>query len=167
MGFEGRILPFLDKHSVSAILGLLGLVVCLVIWNIWLTWRIRLIRAYVKARSSGSGGCRMEPNGSGTPGVDSRLDGNIHASEPAEVPVTQRIGLVRFDAFDDVGGEQSFALALLDAHGSGVVLSNLFGRSESRMYAKCITEGKPEHTLSSEEQEAVRRALECRPTRRT
>ena len=70
----------------------------------------------------------------------------------------QRIGFVRFDAFDDVGGEQSFALALLDAESNGVVISNLFSRVDSRMYAKRINDGKSEHTLSQEEREAVEKA---------
>ena len=70
----------------------------------------------------------------------------------------QRVGFVRFDAFEDVGGEQSFALALLDAKNNGVVLSNLFSRVDSRVYAKRITAGASEHNMSTEEQEAVRKA---------
>jgi hypothetical protein len=71
----------------------------------------------------------------------------------------QRLGFVRFDAFDDVGGEQSFALALLDASNNGVVVSNLFSRVDSRVYAKPIKAGASEHTLSKEEQEALRKAV--------
>ncbi|MDO8589170.1 MAG: DUF4446 family protein [Armatimonadota bacterium] len=70
----------------------------------------------------------------------------------------QRIGFVRFDAFDDVGGEQSFALALLNADNNGVVISNLFSRVDSRVYAKRINGGRSEHTLSEEEREAVEQA---------
>ncbi|MBI2843486.1 MAG: DUF4446 family protein [Armatimonadetes bacterium] len=70
----------------------------------------------------------------------------------------QKVGLVRFDAFPDVGGEQSFALALLDRDLNGVVLSNLYSRSDSRVYAKEVAEGRSEHALSDEEQEALRRA---------
>ncbi|HOK54555.1 MAG TPA: DUF4446 family protein [Armatimonadota bacterium] len=70
----------------------------------------------------------------------------------------QKVGLVRFDAFPDIGGEQSFALALLDGNMNGVVLSNLYGRTDSRVYAKEIVNGSSAHTLSNEEKEAIRRA---------
>lgn len=70
----------------------------------------------------------------------------------------QRVGLVRFDAFSDVGGEQSFALALLDRDINGVIISCLYGRTESRVYSKEITAGQSQHALSDEEREAVRRA---------
>lgn len=71
----------------------------------------------------------------------------------------QRVGLVRFDAFDDMGGRLSFSAALLDASGDGLVLSTINGRSESRIYAKPIERGASRYNLSAEEQEAVRRAL--------
>ena len=72
----------------------------------------------------------------------------------------QRVGLVRFNPFEDTGGNQSFALALLDGHGDGVVLSSLHARTGTRVYAKTLTGGRAEATLSSEETEAVQRALE-------
>lgn len=72
----------------------------------------------------------------------------------------QRIGFVRFDAFEEVGGEQSFALALVDAEQNGITISNLYGRSESRVYAKSIQGGKPSHTLTQEETRALTQADE-------
>jgi hypothetical protein len=71
----------------------------------------------------------------------------------------QRIGFVRFDAFDDVGGEQSFAMALLDSKNNGIVISNLFSRVDSRVYAKRINGGSSEHTLSGEERKAIDKAV--------
>ncbi|MGB9618925.1 MAG: DUF4446 family protein [Armatimonadota bacterium] len=71
----------------------------------------------------------------------------------------QRMGLVRFDAFDDVGGEQSFAVVFLDGNGNGVAMSSLYGRQDSRLYAKAIFNGRSERTLSDEEQAALDMAL--------
>ncbi len=71
----------------------------------------------------------------------------------------QRVGLVRFDAFNDTAGQQSFAVALLDNQGNGVVITSLFGRTESRCYAKPITHGSSTHRLSDEEKAAIRQAL--------
>lgn len=70
-------------------------------------------------------------------------------------PCIQKVGLVRFNAFSDVGGEQSFALALLDGRDKGVVLSSLYGRSEARVYAKIVEGGQSPHALSEEEQKAL------------
>lgn len=67
----------------------------------------------------------------------------------------QKIGVVRFDAFPDVGGEQSFALALLDADDSGVVLSGLFSRHHMRVYAKPIDRGGAPQPLTTEEKQAI------------
>ena len=71
----------------------------------------------------------------------------------------QRVGLVRFNPFEDTGGNQSFALALLDGRGTGFVLSSLHARSGTRVYGKAVTAGTAESTLSDEETEAVRLAM--------
>jgi hypothetical protein len=71
----------------------------------------------------------------------------------------QRLGLVRFNPFEDTGGNQSFALALLDQHGDGFIVSSLHARAGTRVYGKAITAGKAEAALSSEEAEALRIAL--------
>jgi len=70
----------------------------------------------------------------------------------------RRVGLVRFNAFPDSGGELSFALALLDDDLNGVVVSSLAGRDDSRVYAKPVEAGKSPYPLSREEQEAINRA---------
>lgn len=70
----------------------------------------------------------------------------------------RHVGVVRFDAFDDVGGRLSFAVALLNGHGDGVVLSTINGRQESRSYAKFIKDGDSSYNLSGEEREAINEA---------
>lgn len=72
----------------------------------------------------------------------------------------QRIGLVRFNPFEETGGNQSFALALLDQRGDGFVVSSLHARAGTRVYGKAIAGGAAESTLSAEEAEALRLALE-------
>ncbi|MGI6587989.1 MAG: DUF4446 family protein [Peptococcia bacterium] len=71
----------------------------------------------------------------------------------------QKVGLLRFDAFDDTGGELSYALALLDKENNGVVISSIFGRDDARTYCKYINRGKSKHPLSAEEQKVIRNAL--------
>lgn len=66
-----------------------------------------------------------------------------------------RLGLVRFNPFDDTGGNQSFALAILDANNDGFVVSSLHSRTGTRLYAKAIFGGESETTLGAEEAQAV------------
>ena len=75
----------------------------------------------------------------------------------------RRVSLLRYDAFEDVGGRLSFSCALLDEHGSGVVLTSINGRQETRVYAKSITEGTSSYNLSIEEAEAIRQAITLVP----
>jgi hypothetical protein len=75
----------------------------------------------------------------------------------------QRVGLVRFDAFEDMGGQLSFSAAMLDGEGDGIVLTSINGRQETRIYAKPIERGGSRYHLSDEEREAIRRALAARP----
>ena len=67
----------------------------------------------------------------------------------------QRFGIVRFNAFDDTGSDLSFAVALLNAQNDGVVISSIYGRSESRTYAKPIKGGESKYLLSDEEKQAL------------
>jgi len=71
----------------------------------------------------------------------------------------QKVGVIRFNPFADTGGDQSFAIALLDADGNGVVLSSLHGRADTRIFAKQVQAGRSKHALSDEEQDAIRKAL--------
>ena len=70
----------------------------------------------------------------------------------------QRVGLVRYNPFEETGGNQSFALALLDADGDGWVLSSLHARAGTRIYAKSIKGRRSEAGLSSEETAAIAQA---------
>jgi hypothetical protein len=74
-----------------------------------------------------------------------------------------RAGLVRYNPFEDTGGNQSFALALLDGRGDGFVISSLHSRTGTRIYAKAIAAGASETALSAEESAALKQAL-AKPT---
>lgn len=71
----------------------------------------------------------------------------------------RRVALLRYDAFEDVGGRLSFSCALLDEHGTGMVLTSINGRQETRVYAKPVSNGTSSYNLSAEEEEAIRRAM--------
>ena len=71
----------------------------------------------------------------------------------------RRVSLLRYDAFEDVGGRLSFSCALLNDHGTGVVLTSINGRQETRVYAKPVNERASTYNLSLEEEEAIRQAM--------
>jgi hypothetical protein len=71
-----------------------------------------------------------------------------------------RIGVVRYDAYDDIGGQQSFSAALLDEHGDGVVITSITGRTDGRTFLKSVHAGEGTQLLSDEESAAVAAARE-------
>jgi hypothetical protein len=71
----------------------------------------------------------------------------------------RNVGIVRFDAFEDMGGLMSFSAAFLDDHQTGIVITAINGRTEARVYAKAVEEGRSSHNLSPEEQRALAEAL--------
>lgn len=75
----------------------------------------------------------------------------------------QKIGLLRYNPYQDTGGDQSFSIALLDFRGDGVVLTSLHTRTGTRVYGKPIVKGKGEkYKLSKEEEEVVKQAIQER-----
>ncbi|MFN2524842.1 MAG: DUF4446 family protein, partial [Actinomycetota bacterium] len=94
--------------------------------------------------------------------VDRRVDEVVAAQTQAEALArfaVQKFGIVRYDAFDDMGGRLSFSAALLDDHGDGVVITSINGRTETRTYAKPIKALSSEHNLSEEERQAIAGAV--------
>lgn len=71
----------------------------------------------------------------------------------------QKLGVVRFNAFENVGSDLSFAVAFLDQHKDGVVISGLYSRDDCRVYAKPIKAGMSSYILTAEEKEAIEKAL--------
>ncbi|MCX6346261.1 MAG: DUF4446 family protein [Armatimonadetes bacterium] len=156
---------FIRDYNTEIILGMAALSLILLIFNVSLS--IKLSRV-TKRRNA-----RLE-NGQVGDLVDS-ITGLSNAVQVVqdkinEISIRQdeqgrtldlcvkRVGLVKFDAFEDVGGEQSFAVAFMDSHDNGVILSSLYGRQDSRTYIKGITNGAGERELSEDEQRALKAA---------
>ena len=79
--------------------------------------------------------------------------------EAANRKAIQKVGLVRYNPFEDTGGNQSFALALTDSGGNGFVISSLHSRTGTRVYAKAVAGGRADGALSDEEGAALQQAL--------
>ncbi len=87
-----------------------------------------------------------------------KIDEKVMSLEAISKISLQKIGVVRFNPFSDMGGNQSFAIALLDSQHNGFVISSLFIKEGNRVYAKAVVNGASEYTLSHEEKEAISRA---------
>jgi Protein of unknown function (DUF4446) len=144
---------------------LVAIVVVLLVVIAFLARRTRRIEARLVGLTRGSDGRSLESI------LDARLDkvdevsreldelaARMAVLEGAQRRAIQRVGLVRFNPFEETGGNQSFALALLDAAGDGWVLSSLHARSGTRVYAKSIKAGRGDAALSDEETEAIQQA---------
>jgi hypothetical protein len=97
--------------------------------------------------------------------VAQRLDERMAAAEQRLDGAIAYRALVRYDAYGELSGHQSTSLALLDAERNGVVLSCIAHRDHARLYSKVIRDGRGEHELSPEEDEAIRLALAGEPSR--
>ena len=71
----------------------------------------------------------------------------------------QKVGIVRFNPFRDLGGDHSFTIALLDAQDTGLVITGLHTRERTRVYVKAVKKGKAEYELSEEEKKALNKAI--------
>ena len=87
-----------------------------------------------------------------------KLRQEVRALDASMARSVQHVGLVRYNPFEDTGGDQSFALALLDRVGNGVIISSLHGRTATRFYAKAVKAGQPGLSLSEEEALALKQA---------
>jgi len=86
--------------------------------------------------------------------------GRRQTGEPVAAPPSalQHVGVVRFNPYHDTGGDYSFAVALLDAAGAGVVISGLYHRDRCRVYAKPVSAWDSTSQLTDEERAAIERA---------
>ena len=91
-----------------------------------------------------------------------RLDAENKTIEDLLAKALTRVGVVRFRAFEDMGSDLSYAVALLDSDNNGIIFSSLFGREDSRSYVKPIEKGTSTYTLTDEEQQALQKAMGVR-----
>src|SRR5213594_1208614 len=157
----------LDEQTLSTLVVALAVaVVVLAVWVAWLQRSDALLRRRLR---------RLIGEGEGV-GLDELLDRQFqrldtvvervealnrlhHELEALSQQSIQKVGVIRFNPFADTGGDQSFAVALLDAEGNGVVVSSLHSRTDTRIFAKQVQGGRSKHALSDEEQDAIRKAL--------
>ena len=95
--------------------------------------------------------------------VASGLEGRVAGAERRMDGSIAHTSVVRYDAMNELSGQQSSTVALLDARRTGVVISSILHRDQARLYVKQVREGNPEYELSPEEQQAVDEAIAGTP----
>ena len=131
---------------MDTFLGILALVVALV----------ALVVAVAGRRTPGRG--RGKVDASGLPEDPRALRQEVAALKAESAQALRHVAVIRYDAFTDTGGQLSWSMALLDDSGSGVVLTSIQGRNESRTYAKNVAGWASETQLSPEEEDAISHA---------
>lgn len=91
---------------------------------------------------------------------NSIIESDIKRAEKNMENCIQKIGVVRYNAFQDVGSNLSFAIAFLDRNNNGIVLNGVYARDTSSIYAKTVVDGESEYELSEEEKQAIEKARE-------
>ncbi len=149
-------------HGATVLLVLAAVVLLLFVGLLAAIVSVRRLNRKLQSLMRGSGDANLEEvlnrHMDRVEDVDRRIEAVEHAAAvlQAQAPAClQQVRLLRFDAFPDVGGEQSFAAAILDGRGDGIVLSSVFSRADVRIYAKSIQNGHASHTLSLEEQSVL------------
>lgn len=137
----------------------------LTVWNLIISWLIwRLIRHYRRLTTNVSQG-NLEKvleeilnQGKLTKEEVDQIKKELTRLSQKEKQCFQHLGLVKFNPFSDLGGNQSFSLAILDDQGQGLVITGLHGRQTTRVYAKLLN-GEKGVKLSEEEQIAIKKAI--------
>ncbi|MGB8649015.1 MAG: DUF4446 family protein [Anaerolineae bacterium] len=149
----------------------------LVVWIITLEWRLNRYTRTLRLVFSGRTGADLEQILRDYVQRMDRADQNMaalsaHADQgftalnnrvavlEQKAPLNvQHIGVIRFNPYTDKGGDQSFAIALLDDRGDGVVVNGLHSRDSCRVYAKPVIGGASTYKMTDEEKEAINRAM--------
>jgi len=157
----------LDERTLSLLV--VALVAAVVLLGVWVAW-LQRSEAVLRRRLR-----RVLPQGE-SGGIDEILDRQLksveslservdalnklhHELEHLSQRTLQKVAVIRYNPFSDTGGDQSFAIALLDSLGNGVVVSSLHSRTDTRVFAKPVQSGRSKFQLSDEEQDAIRKAL--------
>ncbi len=159
---------FLENNLVEVMLSLCGAVLVLLLAVIYLLIRVGGNRRKIRKMSLVNDAWRQEEiiqkHAESIKGVEEGLEEIKKEINHLEILVENSImgvGFQRYNAIKDAGGDLSFSLALMNGKKEGVVVSSIFGRDETRVYAKDVVEGKSKYRLSEEEVQAISQAQEA------
>ena len=153
----------INSNQEMMIIIAIAILILFFVWNIYLSLSLRNIKKRTRSFFSGKESKDLEEviytqiknSDKINKDIKKIYKENIQIKENIQKCI-QKTGVVRFNPFGDVGGNQSFAIALLDNSLSGVIILSLYSREGVKVYSKRIVEGKSEYTLTKEEEEAIK-----------
>lgn len=127
----------------------------LLAWVGYLEWRLRRLLSGKNGASLEEAIITLAENVKQTDQTNEEIQVHLIRMEERLQKSVQQVKTVRFNPFSDQGGNYSFAISLLDEHGDGAVISTLYSRDKTSVYAKPIKNRQSEYELSAEEKQAL------------
>ena len=157
----------LDNYSAMVVLVMIVAVLALIIWNTVLQIAVKRLKEKNKTIFSGGNIKNLEDvivqHSHSIKSLDKEIQELYSISNQINGLAYRglhKVALVRFNPFNDVGGDQSFSLVLLNGKNNGIVVSSLFTRDGARIYSKSIVGGKSEkYPLTEEEEQVIKTAI--------
>lgn len=134
---------------------LIGVIVLLLAWIGYLEWRLKRLLSGKNGVSLEEAIVNLAENVHQTDNVNEEIQAHLIKMEERLRRSVQQVKTVRFNPFSDQGGNYSFAISLLDEHGDGAVISTLYSRDKTSVYAKPVKNRQSEYELSAEEKQAL------------
>lgn len=164
--FLNNLVNYIAAHEATLLLASMLLILVLLILVVYTMVRLSTMNARYRAMMRGSN----------SEDIEGMLIQHIHEVEKVSATNTRileenelirqfirkslvRTAMVRFRAFEDMGGDLSYAVAMLDANNDGVIFSSIFARADSRSYIKPIKGGSSEYPLTEEEKGVLKEAM--------
>ncbi len=156
-----------QAYLPQIVIGMILVVVVAIVLVVAMVVKLRNLHTRVEALTAGADGASLEQsivaNGEKLAQLDTEMQEFYHIASTIHTLAHRgihRTGFLRFNPFKDLGGDQSFALALMDGKANGVVISSLHTREGTRVYAKAIADGDAvQHPFSDEEKKVIAGAL--------
>jgi Protein of unknown function (DUF4446) len=165
-----------DLNSTQGIVALVaaGIGVVALLWVVVLAMKLRRIRAAQRTILGGADNTDLAAHAASlqeafvqlrdwVEEVARGLEGRVGSAEHRMDGCVSHTSVVRYDAMNELSGQQSSTVALLDERRTGVVISSILHRDQARLYVKRVLDGQPEYELSPEEQQAVDEAMAGTP----
>jgi len=158
-----EIVNFINQNQEILIIATIAVLLLFLFWSVYLHYNLLKIKKRPRSFFASSEGKDLEEiiykQIKKTNEVDCEIKKVVEDNKKIKnnlAECIQKVGVVRFNPFGDVGGNQSFIIALLDNSLSGVIIQSLYSREGVRVYSKQIKCGKSEYALGKEEEEAIK-----------
>lgn len=164
--FLNNLIAYVASHATVLILTLMVLILVLLILIIYTMVHLSTMHARYQEVTRGVKGANLEEiliqhikEVDGVKAANTRILEENKCIRQFLKKTIVRVAVVRFRAFEDMGGDLSYAIAMLDASNDGVIFSSIFARSDSRSYLKPIKGGSSKYALTDEEEGVLREAM--------